>query len=355
MSTAVAVVLTVLALVAAACGSGSEGSTDSDTATTSDLPCSSLPTGLDPQPLSTPQTVHVTLSIKTDSFAPLLMADALGELEQENVSIEYVNLKAADQIQVLGSGDVDVALTAPSAGLFNAMERDLGMKIVAPTHVPVADDHSGLWVSQDLVEDGELDVEALKASVIATPTGPGSSTSYAIIDALSPYGVSAADLQFQQMPATDTIIALENGAIDAAWLLSPVWLEAAKNPDLTFIAGQPEGVSLGAVVFSRAFIEDRCEVGQALIRAMGRTVRDHLQGDYYADPEVLAAMAEATEVPVDSLQSNPHPGFDPDLTVEPDLMQALQELYAQQDVLAYTGQLTDDQVLDLRFVEAALS
>ncbi len=104
--------------------------------------------------------------------------------------------------------------------------------------------------------------------------------------------------------------ALENNAVQAAWLLDPYWIQASQNPDLVLIASQPPGEPLGGLYFGPNFLDERRDVALAFTRAYVRTINTYLPGDYQADPEVMAALSEATGTSVEDVELTPSLKFD---------------------------------------------
>src|ERR1700680_2809304 len=71
-------------------------------------------------------------TIGASSDAPFFVADKKGYFADEGLTVKFVRFdSAAKMIPSLGSGEVDVGSGATSAGLYNAVKRGIGIKIVA--------------------------------------------------------------------------------------------------------------------------------------------------------------------------------------------------------------------------------
>src|SRR5689334_3061304 len=81
--------------------------------------------GDDPQPLPTRTTIRIAGSSKLPGHAPGLVAEPLGEAAKENITIEFIPMRAAEQLVALAAGKVDALATSPSAALFNALAQGL--------------------------------------------------------------------------------------------------------------------------------------------------------------------------------------------------------------------------------------
>ena len=75
----------------------------------------------------------VTLGIvDTVSDAPYFIADARGYFKDEGLDVDIASFPSgAKMIASLSTGDLDVSGGAVSAGLYNANEREIAIKIVA--------------------------------------------------------------------------------------------------------------------------------------------------------------------------------------------------------------------------------
>ncbi len=348
-----AVALACLMLFAVtACGS-SDDSADSSTTTAGSG--GGLPTGMEPQPLPSPTTVKVALSGKFDSFLNVLVGDSLGEFKKENITIEYVTATGPDQLQLLASNQVDATLSTIPASLFNAINQGEDLKVVGPLFQAGPEDLSGLWVSSELLSGGNLDANKFRGNSIASVGGEGSTTSFVIQDYLADYGITPDEINYERLTSPpDVLTALQNGAVKAAWLYSPTFREVANDPNYKFLVGQPNDASLGSILYGSTLLNDKPVVGQAFMRAVARTVNEHLQGNYFADPAVLAAASEQTGIPPERLRSNPMPVFNPNLTIKPGLMPELEEAYRLQGTVTFPNPLPEDSVVDRRFIENAL-
>lgn len=292
-------------------------------------------------------TVKVAISAKLEAFAPLLVGMEIGSYADQDLDVEIVTAAPSDAMVLLATGEVDAVFSAPSAAFFNAVAGGSPIKIVAPGMFPPDNSRSGLWVSKDLAPHGTFDPEKLRGQTVVTAVGAGAPVSMVLEEELERSGVSAKDVTFQTMGATDILVALESGAVKAGWLSDPVWLEAEKSDHLTFAFGQPEDITMGAVLFGPNLLEKDRDKGKRLLAGMRNTIAEHLQGAYHDDPEVRDALAKQLEVSAAKLDELPELVFPPDLTYPDGLTDRYQATYARQDgVLVYSDPLAEDEVID---------
>ena len=68
----------------------------------------------------------------TISDAPIIIAEHKGYCREQGIRTTVINLVTGSQmVAPLGTGQIDIAAAATSAGLFNSAARDIKLKIVA--------------------------------------------------------------------------------------------------------------------------------------------------------------------------------------------------------------------------------
>jgi NitT/TauT family transport system substrate-binding protein len=102
---------------------------------------------------------------------------------------------------------------------------------------------------------------------------------------------------------------------------------------------------------TRSFIEDEPDVARAMTRALLRTVRTYLQGDYHADDEVMDALADGMGTDVETLRAQPSLLFDPDMGIDGESVEALQEAWIEVDVLEYDEPVPAEELIDATVVD----
>ncbi len=330
-----AVAVTALALALAACG----GSTSSGSAT-------DLPGGLDPQPLAEPTTITVSFGTAAEYLGAVLLADSLGELEKENLTVEWVDLPSADAIPALAQGKTDVAAVGLNATSFNAISSGADIRVVFPGATKVPAD--GLYVAIDPATGEPKTVEK-----VAAISGPAGMSVVPISRYLQSQGRSVSDVGFEKIDLADMPAALDAGAVDAAWVNAPVTTLLEETGKYERVIGYDDGEYGAAYLLGPNLLRDRPEVGQAFVRALARTARDHLSGDYKADDATVQALATALESTPEDVRSTPALTFAAALPTE--AIQAAQEAWlAVGDILEADQPLAPEAYLDTSFLDRAL-
>ena len=173
------------------------------------------------KPLSEPVTVTVGMKQVT-SDAGILIGMARGYYEALGIKIEPVQFNTGQEmINQLAAGQLDVGATVSSAGLFNAMSRDIPIKIVADKGNNVADQgYYRLVVRKDL-ENTIKNYSDLKGKKIAI-VGTASLDEISLDRVLAKGNMTLADVDVQVIRSfADILVSFGNQSIDAAMLIEP--------------------------------------------------------------------------------------------------------------------------------------
>lgn len=304
-----------------------------------------------PQPLDEPATVTISTSTTgAEYFAPIAMGIETGEFEKENLTVNIENLPPSDSYPLLSNGQIDATWTSPDASFVNAVNSGFDLRWVLGNYSPPQASKSGIWVR---TENGEpIALSQLGANPIGSVVGKGSVITYPIDEALEADGSNITEVEFQSMGAADIVTALENGGLQAAWVLDPLWTSLEGNPDLAFVSGQNQGEPLGGMVMGTRLLRDEPEVGEAFVRAFVRTINTHLSGDYKDDPETLATLSRILELPEETLEATPSLIFDWEIRGE--TMQNIQETLIEVGSVELQEALPEEQLIDRSFYSAAV-
>ncbi|MBC8015218.1 MAG: ABC transporter substrate-binding protein [Sporomusaceae bacterium] len=182
------------------------------------------------QPL--PQEIVVKVGMKqVISDAGILIGMAKGYYKDLGITIEPVQFNIGQEmINQLAAGQLDVGATVTSAGLFNAMSRDIPVKIVADKGINVpGQGYYRLVVRKDL-ESTIIDYKDLRGKKIGI-VGTASLDEIALSRVLEKAGLTTKDIDLQVIRAfPDMLVALGNKSIDAAMIIEPfVTLAISKN------------------------------------------------------------------------------------------------------------------------------
>lgn len=268
-------------------------------------------------PLEPPAAIVVALPARLEFAAPVLLADALGEFAEENLSVRFVDLPASDTMQQLADGQVDAALSAFEVGFFDAAHAGAGVEAVMGNYFPPEAGNydvpqTGLWCRRSAFSDpANPDPAESQDLRWAMATDKASVSFYYSIAELRKRvpDIDAGRIQAVVVPPPEIPAALRSDAADCGVLLDPLWIDIA-DEDYVQIATQTPGEPLGFVQFGRNLLQERPGVGDAFVRAVIRTINTYLSGNYREDDSVMAALSEAIGQPVSSIARTPALVFD---------------------------------------------
>ena len=135
--------------------------------------------------------------------------------------------------------------------------------------------------------------------------GKGSVIAYPMDTSLKKHGGGLDKISFQQLGSADVLTALQNGGVDSAWLLDPVWRKVDGDKRYAFLGGQPVGEPLGGLLFGPTLLTEDPDAGVAFLRAYIRTVNTYFAGDYKSDPAFVTELAKLMKIDEATLRSTP--------------------------------------------------
>lgn len=244
-----------------------------------------------------------TGTLSAEYVAPLQVAVAKGEFAKEGLDVQLKVLPTPDALPLLAKGDVDAQWAAPEVAVMNGINGGFDIKWVAGNFSPDPTSKSGLWVR---LKDGEsADHVDMAGRKLGTMIGKGSVIAYPMDTSLKKHGGGLDKISFQQLGSADVLTALQNGGVDSAWLLDPIWRKVDGDKKFAFLGGQPAGEPLGGLLFGPTLLNKDPDAGVAFLRAYIRTVNTYFAGDYKSDPAFVSELAELMKTDEATLRSTP--------------------------------------------------
>jgi NitT/TauT family transport system substrate-binding protein len=293
----------------------------------------------------------------------LFLAQQRGYFRDEGLQVELISLDAgAKMIAPLGSGDIDVAAGAISAGLFNAVNRGLKIKIVADKGTNKAEySYKALMVRTDLVESGKFktlaDLKGMKVAIIAN----GAADESVINQALLKAGLGDNDIERIFLPFSQHMSAFVNKAIDAS---------ISSEPGVSLMTQQKAAVRFSGVdafypvqqtavlLMNGRFAADR-ETAVRFLKAYLKGVRDYsasLVGGKISGPnaqELIGSIGEMTGIrDLSLLREGVPPYIDPNGTLAVKSIKMDFEYFQQRGLVAKDIDL--NEVIDTTLAKQAV-
>jgi NitT/TauT family transport system substrate-binding protein len=339
-------------LLLTGCGGGGGSSSPGSAATSaSAAPQSSGPGTPAPHPLAQLTKVTAADPVSLEVYDTMFLADYFGEFKKENLDVSITTLPVPAAIAALQSGSLDVYTIGVSVAVLNAEASGSDVRFVAATGgTPQPTDLQGFWIRSSLVPaTGQFDpckMKGLTVSVGGT-AAIGASDVLFLNGFLSKCHLTIKDVKISTLGGANELIALQQGSIDAGFLADPFWQNAQRGgyakPLIIPGANTPTlgGYLMGSL---RTMHPD---VAQAFVRAMVRTSRTYLQGDFHANPTVLAGLAAELHQTGAVISTAPSMVFDPNLIFKTDGATRLQAIWlGVGGLLNYTSALPNSQIYD---------
>ena len=251
--------------------------------------------------------------VNSSSDVAFYIAAEFGYFKAEGIDPKFERFdSAARMIAPLGAGQLDVGAGAVGAGLYNAVERGIDIKIVADkAHCEAGQSYVTLLVRKALIDSGEVKSFAdLKGRKIAL-AGAGTGDSSTLDDALKKGGAAGfADADVVYLGFSQQAAALQSGAIDAAIMAEPSVTLAVESGSAVRFAGAGDITphqQTAVILYAGSFGKSRPDVAKRFMKAYIRAVRDYneaLQNGKLTGPKgeaVLALVKQNTSVKDDRL------------------------------------------------------
>ncbi len=314
-----------LSLVAAACGSSRSPSASASSQ-------------------AAPTTVNVAY-VPLPLFAPLFVAQAHGYFAAEHIDLNLeVVQNGQSALTLAATNQVQVVLGGFSAGLFNAIDQGLDVRVVGS----MAEEAPGT-PANGLVGSSSLHVSSLSQLAgqrIAVAGGPGSAGAYLTAIALERAHIPLSRVTLVNVDFPNQAAALANGGVAAAYMATPFLQAALASHAGTVLAGAPVGVAVTGVIFGGSFLHSAA--AQRFFDALAKGAAD-LQGSAATSSANLAIIAKATGESLALLRSEPPNLFSPTLAPPTSVLASMQSVYAANGNLVYRTPLPMRDVVDSSF------
>jgi NitT/TauT family transport system substrate-binding protein len=308
------------------------------------------------------ETVKVGI-INSLSDVTLFMAIERGYFREQGLEVDPISMDSGGKmIAPLGSGELDAGGGASSAGLFNALDRGIDIRVVADrTTTWPESEYQAVVIRKALVDSGQVKTLAdLKGRTFGV-AAPGIGI-LAVIDAAAQKGgIQYGDIKKVYMSFAEQLVALSNGAIDGIISIEPYGTMAADagigvqfmNTETFFPRDE-----IGMVFYSEAFAHDHAATATRYMVAYLHASRDfmasvkdgRIQGP--GADFVLGVLSRHLGIKPDLGRRIWAQRVDPDGQVNVASLRRDWEFYRAQGLIK--GVVPPEKVVDMRFAEAAV-
>ena len=309
-------------------------------------------------PLTPPVPVRLGIKLGASmSDAGIYIAQDRGYFQEQGLEVEYINFDSGSRmIAPLSSGQIDVAAGATSAGLFNAWNRDIPIKVVADKgSQPPGFGYMALVVRKDLIDSGQVrdwaDLRGLTIAVVSF----GITDHHTVAKALALGGLSPSDAQLVEIPFPDQMVGLRNRSLDAALAIEPFITKMVDDGIAVRWRGSdeiyPEQLT-AAILYSPTFARTEAALRWMIAYLKGvRDYNDAFQRNRGRDQIIEILTRNIKGIDAATYARIVPPGLDPDGRFNPASVAADASFYYEQGLLKQPIDVM--QLIDLSFAEQA--
>ncbi len=235
-----------------------------------------------PLNISAKNLVDVPIGIApTMTSSAMFIAKEKGYFEEQGINaiLNPFRLSGAQMVPFLATGQIYVGGGTINAGMYNAIQGDIPIKLVAEKgSLHPGKGHLALIVRKEHVDSGRYKtLKDLKGMVFATPA-KGVSQQIIMQRYLESAGLTLKDVRLTHMGYPDMNVALTNGSIDATIQIEPFVAAAVEKNIAVRISGAdtvyPEQQA-AAIMYSPVFIEKYPDVAKRFMVAYVKGLRDY--------------------------------------------------------------------------------
>lgn len=307
--------------------------------------------------LAEPATITLAAASRSAFALPLFLSVGHEAMAKRNLTVQVEILPSTESYPLMAVGRMDGNFSAPDVGLFNAIQGGSEIAIVAPQQRVLPESNDGLWCRTDVVDaDGTFDWQQLRGQSIGSSQANRGTSMLGLVTELERQGIDVHDVEIEQMGVADQVAALQNGALMCSFIQEPMHVPVLQgNIAVKVFDPNTPGFPPGTVAFGQSILKDRPEVGMAYIAGLAEVYED-LQGNYLADATFRAELSRLLEQPETYLEQMTPGSYELPLAFPSNYVEAFQKAWRNwDDLLQYEVDLTQDQVIDPRFMAFANS
>jgi len=335
--------------VVAACGTAAPAASPSTAASATAAVSSTL----------TPAPATIKFGqVGTISDSAIFIADAKGYFKEQGITLELQTFQsAANMVAPLGTGELDAGGGAPSAGLYNAIDRGVKMRIVADKgSLAPGHGYEAVLVRKALADKvkSAKDMRGLKVSIAARDIVP----EYSLDAFLRTGGLTVKDVEVVPLAFPDMAPALANGAIDVAVPTEPTAtriLDAGTAVLITRTDVVVPGEQTAVILFSEKLAQQK-DVAVRFMKAYLQGARFYTDAFDKKDPskrkEAVEILAKATKLDASLIERIVLPWIDPNGAVNAKSLDAAQQYFVAKGTQLKA--LDMSKVVDTTFADEAV-
>lgn len=283
-------------------------------------------------------------------YAPMYVALEKGYYAERGIDARPTPMNSGTDLAVMVStNDLQLALSGIGPAFWNGLDSGLPLTLIAPGH------EEGNPVATPLMVGAESEITSLDqlAGKRVSVNAPGA-TEYWLNAALETGGLSIDDVELQYLGFPDAVAALASNALDAAMIGEPLATAAQQDGTARILSNDfdVEGIQVTAVFSNNDWVDGNTETASNFIAAYLQACRDLI--DEPNDPLNLAIINKYTEIPVQLIAEAVRPTYQPNGEFKVENLVALQEFFADRDLMAYEGTIDPTDAIRQDVIDAAV-
>jgi len=293
--------------------------------------------------------------IPSDSFAALyIMADR--HLPAAGIGVETVRMAGGSEIlSQVATGQLHVGGTGMGAAGFNAVASSLPVEFVAPLHSGYVEDY--FTVRKASWEKEVKRIADLKGKPVALNVR-GAAVEWMLDQALRKDGLTLRDVQVKIMPFPDMVPALETGAVEAAILTEPFPTMAEERGVAVRPLPRPAGAKatpITAIFWNKDWAAKEPELAHKVMVAYVKAARDLALDNGWKQERNIDLMVKYTGAKADVIRRARAHVLDPNLEMDPAVLESMQRLSGEMGFLKYKDLLPVSKLFNFAYRDRAVA
>jgi NitT/TauT family transport system substrate-binding protein len=352
-----------LLLVLVACGPSASGPGSSSAGTGAALTPAPPSSGSSNAPQPAPPSGGAARQVLQYGYNPILAGAAMyiaqdrGYFAEQGLDVQFVPFDSgALAIAPVSAGQIDVAAAVLSPSFFNALARDVDLKVVATLSLL---GENTLLVRKSLWDSGEVQVATDLRGRRVSFNVEGSPADYVLRNMLLKFGITLQDVEVQRVSNSDLAAALANGAVDAGTASDPLPLQMETRgiavrllSSRTLIERQTSSI----LVAGPSMLARGADTNTRFLVGFLKGVRDWVaasRDEHVTDPELLELLSKWTRVAPEIITQVVAPQAEPEGRLDLADMNRQQDFWVQDGLVPVRANL--ERFVEHQYLDAALA
>lgn len=250
-----------------------------------------------PQPAVVPAATLEVLDVKIASLpfifmTPWYIAQEEGYFEEVGLNVEFIAVEGGAQaVSLAMQGEIDVAPGALTAGLFNAIARGGGGRMVAGSTQWSREGctYSGILAAKNGITKEQLSDPAVLRG-IDMQVKPADMTGFYVDQLFQKAGITFEDINAVDLPTATLNEALQSGSLDLVQISEPWITVMLQSGQAVLLVGAEEVVpngQLSSIVYSPRILKDNPEIGKRVMVAYLKGLAKYNEGKAERNIEIV--------------------------------------------------------------------